>query len=447
MPNSLKIINTLDKISDCLPLVSTVTGLSQYIYKQTHATQEAASPILHGGSIKDDFKIHALTKQSRLRFAMIPIIGNFYAAFIHLKQAFTKAFGKKDADNPTGYLGNAIKNNNSEVVSLYLARNPEISDHKLIKNLKLAVKLGHNNLVPLLLHNREATPALLQGLSTKEIREAPAIANVINQILQKNELLVTQLIDCIKEADQSGAKLTDAEWLEKFAPEKSGNYLEIAADKQHMTALQKLLKHSKINEADQFKAFNKISKNKDLTLLDEFIKLSPKFFDQHPEELLKQTVNDSFLKGFERLETRYKEKISTSRLHKLIGESLELVTKDIDSKSDQRISIANYILVNYSNLPVKHLKKSLELASKLKTRHIYFYLNFAPNDNGSEQANKANKADKKGFKTIKPKDVKDLYDKALEIISDEGATADQKIIAQNVRNAITTKFPNEQDLY
>jgi hypothetical protein len=161
MVKFLKVVNTVDKITDCIPVVSTVKNCGILLYQLIHKVNKT-NPV--ATSWTDDIKIHALSKSDFMTgVASIPIIGNLTCLIYYVRNAiikfrFPSTGGIKlrvfvDPGMPMGYLGEAsrgwsygTKKHRHEITALYLARNPNRSEEKMVKSLEFAAignKLEH----------------------------------------------------------------------------------------------------------------------------------------------------------------------------------------------------------------------------------------------------------------------------------------------------------------
>lgn len=161
MVRLIKAIDVADKIADCIPVVSTIKNTAYLLYQKIHKVDQVAEPINPGNTLwRDDLKIHVISKDHWTAYiSMVPVLGNAYAAGQYIVEAISKACCHK-IFSPSGYLTRAISGNdggldkhNLEVVRLYLARNPNRSEEKLVKCLRYAASIGKSAIVELILNS------------------------------------------------------------------------------------------------------------------------------------------------------------------------------------------------------------------------------------------------------------------------------------------------------
>lgn len=147
----IKVVNAIDKITDCVPIVSTVKNVGILLYQLAHKVNKVA-PVKTSWS--DDIKIHALSKDALMAsIAMLPILGNLTCLLSYVLE-------KRVLMGSLGYLGEAaiqhnwgLKKHSYEVVSLHLARNPKI-EKKLTNALEKAARNGNQEIFKLILDSR-----------------------------------------------------------------------------------------------------------------------------------------------------------------------------------------------------------------------------------------------------------------------------------------------------
>lgn len=132
--NFIKTIDTLDAVTDCIPLVSTAKNISIRLYQECHKVNETANPVQN--SVIDDLKMVALTKSD---FCWCPIIDNLVGLgklIINcLKYCHDFKSSSEYADKKSLKRFVLSPLHGAEVRKLYLARNPQA-----FQALKLATK-------------------------------------------------------------------------------------------------------------------------------------------------------------------------------------------------------------------------------------------------------------------------------------------------------------------
>lgn len=164
MVRFINIVNTVDKVVDCIPVASTVKNAGIFLYQRAHKVNKIANPVKT--SCKDDIKIHVLSKGDFLTyFSMIPIIGNLVAFVYHIRAAIDNA-RKKTKGGPPDYLEKAtrayswgLKKHGYEVAALYLARNPNRPENEMREALRYAAFLGNEEIFKLILNSRSTWPS------------------------------------------------------------------------------------------------------------------------------------------------------------------------------------------------------------------------------------------------------------------------------------------------
>ena len=145
MVRPIKVIQAVDKVLDCVPLVSTAKNIGIRLYQKTHKANEAAAKTLPMDvSWKDDLKIHMLTKETHV-WSFIPIVDDVCNFIKHIVDSFRKK-------SPQGYLSRIVTGNKghlsglnqSEALHLYYARNQDREGVKFTKPLRAAAALRDN---------------------------------------------------------------------------------------------------------------------------------------------------------------------------------------------------------------------------------------------------------------------------------------------------------------
>ncbi len=144
MTNFGKIVQTVDAVLNCIPIVSAVNCAAQALYKLAHKV-DTLNPVAPG--LKTSLKIHILNKNNRaLFFQSIPILGNLLALG-YLIISILKGFGDD--------LVQAVCRNDKEVVHLCLASNPLSDPGKAERILRLAAHSSNNETFLMILNHRQ----------------------------------------------------------------------------------------------------------------------------------------------------------------------------------------------------------------------------------------------------------------------------------------------------
>lgn len=151
MTRFIKALDVADKITDCIPVISTIKNAGVLIYRLAHRVDSVANPV--NSSWKDDLKIHYLSKDLLITcLSMIPFLGNFGAFIGHIINSNLSA--SKTIGYRRGYLGEAAMQNNYEVAALYLARNPNRPKERLENALTIAAIGNSSEIFKLILDSR-----------------------------------------------------------------------------------------------------------------------------------------------------------------------------------------------------------------------------------------------------------------------------------------------------
>lgn len=184
-----KLLNTLNKISavaDCVPVVSSIVNGGLLIYQRAHKADQAANPV--NKSWKSDFKIFALSKNKTMaKASLFPVFGNIAALILKVRRQIQWHSGNPprtlykntlvEAADPRSPMSKHAK----EIITLYLAQNPNLPPEELVQALHTASRHG----------NQEAFDILLphaQDLDSKSIADilAPcASAEIATAVLNK----------------------------------------------------------------------------------------------------------------------------------------------------------------------------------------------------------------------------------------------------------------------
>lgn len=210
----IKPIATIDAITDCLPIVSTLKNCSILLYQICHKVNKAMN--FDNLSWQDDIKIHVLSKNTLLAgISTLPVLGNIAIFIYHVRSAIARRYWHEM--RTPGYLEGALKaetyslkKHGHEVISLYLARNPKLLNEKF-QALCDAAREGKTEPFNLLFKTKEKWDTaqiirLLKACRNLEIlkiilREYPILSNA-----QSGDVLDYYMHPCIN-FDQSLALL------------------------------------------------------------------------------------------------------------------------------------------------------------------------------------------------------------------------------------------------
>ncbi|MCE5293390.1 MAG: hypothetical protein LLF94_02090 [Chlamydiales bacterium] len=191
MTNYLKLVKSIDRVTDYIPVVSTVKNAGILLYQLVHKVNNAAAPL--NTSWTDDVKIHVLSKdRSAALIAMIPVIGNLTTFSVNAQNDAAKANRMIIIGGPMGYLAEAsrrwsvsLKTHSQEVAALYLARNPNRPLATMEKSLKFAVACDNKPVIKLIVDSRNdwSTEGIIEAL--KHSRTPQTSTYLLDNFLQK----------------------------------------------------------------------------------------------------------------------------------------------------------------------------------------------------------------------------------------------------------------------
>ena len=427
----IKVVGAVDKITDCVPVVSSIKNVGILLYQLVHKVNKAAAPITP--SWTDDIKIHMLSKDAFLAgVAMIPFIGNWACLIYQLKNTIDKGgflyFG------PLGYLSEAtrkwnwgLKTHSLEVATLYLARNPNRSEEKLVKALKFAGIAKNKEIFQLILNSRTdwssaSIESVLMSASNTEIvalvlekykfsitneKAAHILYYYTNAFFNNNSerlSLIQLLLDTYQEIDIN--------WV--------GRSLEGAVNNADCDVVDLLLtRFPNIKIEYLVDALKKASTKGYTNIIELFRKKSPELVVNHLNQLLKDTANRGDIETLNWLLLTYKENITTAH----IGEILESATQSFYfGENDPHLLIINAMIDKYPNLSGKDLEPALERSAMLNVNLFDHYLTTFSKLNPENSQ-------------LKPENLQDLLNHAVFIYRD---IRDYAKVAQLIQKT----FPN-----
>ena len=141
MINTEKVINVVDAVCDCIPIVSTFTNGAQLLYKLACKVDANANPV--NATWRDDVKIHVMNKSNRdCLIGLVPVIGNLmnFVNFI--------LFGLRDQ------LMYSVIESKTELVKLHLERHPLIDNPNAKKVLAQSAASSSIEVFNLILESR-----------------------------------------------------------------------------------------------------------------------------------------------------------------------------------------------------------------------------------------------------------------------------------------------------
>lgn len=384
MVKFIKVVNTVDKVLDCIPVASTIKNIGIFLYQLTHKVNKVANPV--NTCWKDDIKIQVLSKDDFItRISMIPIVGNLTALAYHLDNAISKAFGIGELiGRPMGYLGEAtrafswgLKKHSHEVVALCLARNPNRPEKKLKEALIFAAITEKPEIFKLILESRTtwSSDSIAKVLNFTKSTE---IANII---LEKYSVILTDkqvgsVIGYLAgNIGQNNYKLI--ELLINTFPEidinEVGRGLKGAAmRKDSFDNICLLLdRFPQIKEEHIVAALKKASEEGLKDTIEVLLKKSPNLVKTQIEKLLENAASHGDEVILNGLLNIYKENIVSAS----IGKVLASATQSIYYEGNKRLSIIERLINEYPNLAGKDLEPAMEKAASSNIVLFQLYLN------------------------------------------------------------------------
>lgn len=384
MVRFIKVVNTFDKIFDCIPVASSVKNAGIFLCQLTHKVNKVANPV--NTSWKDDIKIHVLSKDDFIAgISMIPIAGNLIALAYHLANALAKARGMWMLGGQRGYLMEAtrafswgLKKHSYEVVALYLARNPNLSEKKLRKALIFSASRGKEEIVKLILDSRSSwtSDSIEEILKfTKDTKTAKIIlkkcsdtltdeqagsivCSLASNFMQNNHSLIELLITTYPNIDINEIGLG----LEKAAGKKDGFDIVCLF----------LERFPEIEEKYKANALDKASEKGFKGAMEVLLQNCPNLLTTHRFKLIEKAASRGDRVILNWLFSLDKENVSSTS----IGKALAAATENVYcGEGDEHLLIIEGLVNGYPNLPGQDLEPVMERAASLNIGLFKFYLN------------------------------------------------------------------------
>lgn len=227
--DNFNLINKVDAVCDCIPLVSTLTNTALLLLKLAMKVNLVANPVSPG--LKDDIKMYAIYKSKAEYFwGMIPLFGNIVSLLDLL-------FGRFDTQNDL--IIRAIIRKDVEKVKVHLARYPNEPESKMERYLSKAVYSSSPEIVSLLLKSREWSQASL-ALSLTRFPDTDHA--------EENNNLILDYLDRFDQIPlESEYKFQDSfiEFAKKGCLKTAQRFLKYLSER----ALKTVLKHIFLNTA------------------------------------------------------------------------------------------------------------------------------------------------------------------------------------------------------
>lgn len=456
MVRFISVVSAIDKITDCLPVVSSLKNAGILLYQQVHKVNSVANPV--NPSWKDDIKIHALSKDHFISsMSAIPIFGNFFALFYHAIHAIAKARGGFIIGGPRGYLCEAtrafswgMRKHGPEVVALYLARNKDRPEQSLKKALTTAAYLGNKEVFKLILDSRTWSSRSIQHALcyAKNTEIAVLILEKYQSILNSGqvelilntfsddkekyslvELLIATYpnIDLRSGIEQTAGSKDGFKTLDlllksiQITGEHVARALEKAAEKGLNENVALLLERVPgITSAHIAPALIKASENELKDTMELLLKKAPDLASTHLDCLLENAAKKGNINILNWLTHTYKEFTTTAS----IGKILEGATRGIYFKDDNCLLIIQNLVYKYPDLPAKDLKQVLDKAATHNAGLFKLYLDV--------------------FTQLRPEDLQDILNDAVFIHgkTDDNVPTPYSERWQKVAELIKQKFPD-----
>lgn len=418
----LKVVKSIDQVTDCIPVISTVKNGGILLYQLVHKVHTAANPV--NTSWKDDIKIHVLSKDSFMaKLSMVPIVGNIAALLLYVQYAIFNRRGMFTM----GYLAEASRQWNSstqkhgrEICALYLARNPDRSEKSLGKALGFACSANSPEVFAMILDSRNdwTSDSIANALSrVKRVEDAKRILNSYKKCL--NDEQIKQIVECqlasLYQRDVDLLKLI----LDEFPGVKVpfiGRLLAELAGRKDVDSLFELLLERFVFEQKHLHAALKKAAGDGTRKQVEL--LLDKESGSNAGIALVGAASRGNIELFEWLLVHYKEKINTAAVGKALSATVQ---KRYYGENDKKLIILNKICSEYKSMPAVDLKMALELASEHNHKLFTMFLDC--------------------FSEIKDETVKDIYSSAArcsEIVSSASRSQEYKQVVISIEK----KFPS-----
>lgn len=346
MVKFIKVVKGLDIFTDGIPVVSTLKNAGILIYQLAHKVNHVVNPV--NTSWVDDIKIYALSKSDLVAgVAMIPVVGNLAVLIYQAKVAL----GYEWPFEPRGYLEEAARGwrygcekHKLEIVSLYLARNPNRKEEKLRNALCSAAISSKNKEVFQLI------------LDSRKNWSAETICHVLKSCrsIEITKLVLDEYSDLLS-ADQVGTI------LKYQAESKCQEIVEVLFER-----------YPEIDQKTIAAALKNASKNH----REEIIRYLLVKIPQPEPELLETLLTDAYknLTLLNWLLDKYQNQIPTAAIGKVLEKVTPIITK-YSKEGDQYPPIVQRLLKEYPDLPAEDLLPSLVRASRYNSKLFEIYLN------------------------------------------------------------------------
>ncbi len=181
---TLRTIQRIDAVLDCIPVVSTLTNGAQLLYKAARKVDATANPIAPGRSWKTDLKIHVISKPSgECGFCMIPFVGNIDGLANLIMRIME---GLKD------HLISVVCRSNTEVVKLAIANGhlDNTTDHERARRiLGQTVYSSNFETFNLIFNSRDWTQSeVIEALPLYPLQVQDKMVNAMLDYYHKNNL-------------------------------------------------------------------------------------------------------------------------------------------------------------------------------------------------------------------------------------------------------------------
>ncbi len=385
MVRFIKVVNTLDKVTDCIPIVSTMKNAGILLYQLIHKVNKVANPVKT--SWTDDIKIHVLSKDNFMAgIASIPVVGNLTCLIVYVKLAIAKVTDDFIIGGPKGYLAESsrgwhygTKKHSYEITALYLARNPNRQEHKHAKSLCFAASTENEEVFKLILNSRHWTFESLKNtlMDTHNINNANLILDQYkNALTNKNKEMGEVLRSHCFWYGESHYPII--EFLVSNFPQ-----MDVSCVGQALTRLAQyrntlkpisllLTKFPGIDEKDMKEVLLKASEKNNGKIFELIEQHTPGIVGKNLDQVLKDASKNHDFSTFNWLSAKYKEKITPEQIGMVLTEQASPI---YFGENDNSLRIINEILSTYPNLPAECLVPVMEKAANHNNDLFNRYLN------------------------------------------------------------------------
>lgn len=435
MVEFINVVDGLDKITDCVPVVSTVKNVGFLLYQLIHKVDTVANPVKR--SWKNDLKIHALSKNhSMIGIASIPFIGNVYCAGTYLGELLSNLlFGRS-----TGYLedssrkGSFRANKHSyEITKLYFAGGRKIPEDELKEVLISADRGQKEGLFELILKDMNLSLSVLKDL----LKRVQSKENA-KLLLEKcnGELTDADAGEILfgKSVLYNESKYPIIEFLVDNFPgidiDSVGHAIvELTRYKDSYKAIELLLKKSSnLHKKDLNKAIENSAHEKNQNFIELIDEYYPGILEANLDEVLKIIARKHDLSILKWLLDKCKASVTYDH----IGVVLEAQTSTKPfSKDSEELAIINHILSAYPDLPPESLVPFMRSAAAYASRNSYLFVSFLDKFTQSDSRPQ-----------LKPEHLQDLLNDAVFVlgVGDTSISEGWKLVGKSIQN----KFPDMQ---